>query len=171
MTSVRVSALSSQRTRGLLACGGLLFPCAMGRSGIAARKREGDGTTPRGTFRLVRVLYRADAGPRPRTGLPISQIRPRDGWCDAAGDRNYNRAVWLPYPARCERMWRDDALYDVVVVLDHNTRPRLRGAGSAIFMHLARPGYAPTEGCVALRRRHLLAVLARLRPGARVRIG
>ena len=86
-------------------------------------------------------------------------IRPRDGWCDAPADRNYNRPVRHPYPASAERLWRADGLYDVVVVLGYNDRPRVRGRGSAIFMHVARPGYAPTEGCIALARPHLLRVL------------
>lgn len=93
-----------------------------------------------------------------------------DGWCDAVGDRNYNRYVCHPYPASAERLWRDDALYDVIVVLDHNQRPRVQGAGSAIFMHVARPGYRPTEGCVALARHHLLLVLAGAGRGTRVAI-
>ena len=107
----------------------------------------------------LRVLFRADRLPRPRTALPVQRIGRADGWCDAPGDRNYNRPVRHPYPASAERLWREDALYDVVVVLGHNQRPRLRGAGSAIFMHVARPGYLPTEGCIALRRDHLLRLL------------
>ena len=95
-------------------------------------------------------------------------IRPADGWCDASGDRNYNRAVKLPYPASAEQMWREDELYDLVVVLGHNMRPRARGLGSAIFMHVARPDYAPTAGCVALSPPHLARLLGRLRPGAMI---
>jgi L,D-peptidoglycan transpeptidase YkuD (ErfK/YbiS/YcfS/YnhG family) len=121
-----------------------------------------------GRFPLVAVLYRPDRRRRPRTGLPVRALRPDDGWCDAPSDRNYNRAVRLPYPASAERMWREDQLYDLVVVLDHNTRPRVRGAGSAIFMHVARPGLMPTEGCVALPARQLELLLARLRRGATI---
>lgn len=149
---------------------GLRAPCALGRSGIRARKREGDGATPLGVFRLLRVYYRPDRVQRPRTGLPVIRLRPADGWCDAGADRNYNRPVELPYPASCEQMWRSDDVYDIVVVLSHNTRPRKRGAGSAIFMHIARPGYSPTEGCIALSRRDLLAVLARCGRSTTMRI-
>ena len=102
----------------------------------------------------------------PRTSLPARPVRPDQGWCDAAGDRNYNRPVRHPYPASAERLWRHDALYDLVVVLGYNDRPRVHGRGSAIFLHVAQPGYAPTEGCVALRRDHLVRLLAALRPGA-----
>lgn len=91
-----------------------------------------------------------------------------DGWCDAPSDRNYNRPVQLPYPASTERMWRDDGLYDVVGILDHNARPRMRGRGSAIFLHVARDGYRPTEGCVALSRRDLMRVLAIVGRGAKL---
>jgi L,D-peptidoglycan transpeptidase YkuD (ErfK/YbiS/YcfS/YnhG family) len=148
--------------------GGLVFPCALGRSGRRARKREGDGATPVGCWRLLTVLYRPDRGRRPVTGLPVRRLAPADGWCDAPADRNYNRPVRHPYPASAERLWRADGLYDLIVVLSHNARPRVRGAGSAVFMHVARPGYAPTEGCIALRPEHLRRVLQRLRAGARI---
>ena len=166
-----VRAVSPRRTRGLVEWGGVRAPGALGRAGTRFSKRDGDGATPRGRFVLQRVLYRADREPRPHTALPVKAIARHDGWCDAPADRNYNRPVDLPYPASAERMWRDDGLYDIVVVLDHNARPRIRGAGSAIFIHLARPGYLPTEGCIALDQRHLLALLARARRGAVIRIG
>jgi L,D-peptidoglycan transpeptidase YkuD (ErfK/YbiS/YcfS/YnhG family) len=142
----------------------------LGRSGRRTLKREGDGATPTGLFRLESIYYRPDRGPRPQTGLPLKIIRPTDGWCDAPADRNYNRSVCHPYPASAEEMWRPDGLYDVVVVLDCNRRPRIRGRGSAIFMHVARPGFKPTEGCIALRRADLVRILAHLKPGARIRI-
>ena len=168
---LRILALSAAAPRGVLAWGGLNYPCALGRSGCAARKREGDGATPMGQWRLLRVLFRPDRGLRPPTALPVRAIAADDGWCDAPADRNYNRPVRHPYPASAERLWREDALYDLVVVLDCNARPRVRGRGSAIFMHVARHGYAPTEGCIALARGHLLALLARLVPGSSVAIG
>lgn len=158
----RVLGRSRASTQGLLQIGGLLVPCALGRGGRSFTKREGDGTTPSGCWRLASVFYRADRVPRPRTMLPARALRPDDGWCDAVGDRNYNRPVRHPYPASAEHLWRSDHLYDVVVVLSHNTRPRIQGAGSAIFMHLTRHGYRPTEGCVALSRRHLLMLLMRV---------
>jgi L,D-peptidoglycan transpeptidase YkuD (ErfK/YbiS/YcfS/YnhG family) len=131
-------------------------------------KREGDGATPIGIFSLAGVLWRADRNPPPRTGLPCRPIRPTDGWCDAVGDRNYNRPVRHPYPASAEHLWRADHLYDIVVVLAANTRPRVQGRGSAIFLHLARPDGGPTAGCVALSRRDLRLVLERLGRGARI---
>lgn len=158
-----VSSRSRARTQGIARLGGLVMRCALGRSGRRARKREGDGATPAGRFEILGVLYRPDRRRRPVTGLPVRAIRPFDGWCDASGDRCYNRQVRLPYPASHERLWRDDPLYDLVVILDYNINPRKRGAGSAIFMHVARPGQLPTEGCVALDARDLERLLTRLK--------
>jgi len=157
-----------RRHEGLLVAAGRAVPVALGRSGISPDKREGDGRTPAGGWRILALLYRPDAGPRPITRLPCRPLRPNDGWCDAPGHRRYNRPVTLPFPASHERMWRDDGLYDLVLVLDHNIRPRISGRGSAVFVHLARPGFAATEGCVALRRGDLRRLVARLAPGARL---
>jgi L,D-peptidoglycan transpeptidase YkuD (ErfK/YbiS/YcfS/YnhG family) len=162
--------LSAGASRGRLTLGGLTLPCALGRAGCRARKREGDGATPVGLWRMREVLYRPDRVRRPRTHLPVRAIRPRDGWCDASADRNYNRPVRHPYAASAERLWRQDELYDVVVVLGYNDSPRVRGRGSAIFMHVAKPGYTPTEGCIALARPLLLRLLARLGPRSAVAV-
>jgi L,D-peptidoglycan transpeptidase YkuD (ErfK/YbiS/YcfS/YnhG family) len=124
--------------------------CALGRAGVVADKREGDGGTPAGRFRLRRVLYRADRMPRPVSGLPVAVIAPDDGWCDDPESPDYNRQVRLPIEASAEEMWRHDALYDLVVVIGHNDDPPVSGLGSAIFLHVAPPGDAPTAGCVGL---------------------
>ncbi len=147
---------------GWLQFGPRRFRCALGRSGIGAHKREGDGVTPAGRFPLRRLLYRADRLAQPDSMLPTSTIRPDDGWCDDPADAAYNQAVRLPHPASAENMWRDDGLYDLVVILGHNDDPVVAGAGSAIFMHVASPGHGPTEGCVALAREDLLALLKEL---------
>ncbi|MEQ1615963.1 MAG: L,D-transpeptidase family protein [Hyphomicrobiaceae bacterium] len=155
-----VRAHSTRATRGLLFVGDAKFTCSLGRSGLRARKREGDGATPIGIWTLVEVLYRADRVGRPRTRLAVRAIKPADGWCDAVGDRNYNRGVSHPYPVSAERLWRHDHVYDLIVVLSHNRRPRVQGFGSAVFMHLARPGFTSTEGCVAMAERDLRLLLA-----------
>lgn len=166
-----VRLLSASATRGRLAIGPWSAPCAIGRGGLKPVKREGDGATPIGCWVVRAVWYRADRGRRPATGLNVRPIRPRDGWCDATHDRNYNRPVTHPYPASAERMWREDDLYDVVVVLGYNDVPRRRGRGSAIFMHHARNDYRPTEGCVAMAPRDLRFVLGRLSRRSRIQIG
>ena len=145
---------------GLFRCGRDVFRCAVGRGGVRADKREGDGATPAGGLPLRRVLYRADRVAVPSCRLPTEPLSPTDGWCDDPIHGDYNRAVRLPHPARHEVLWRTDHLYDVIAVLGWNDAPVERGRGSAIFLHLARPDYAPTEGCVALAAADLRAVLA-----------
>jgi L,D-peptidoglycan transpeptidase YkuD (ErfK/YbiS/YcfS/YnhG family) len=144
---------------------------ALGRSGIQANKREGDGATPRGRFRLVRLWWRADRLPHPRTRLPTRRIEMNDAWCEDPSDRRYNRAVKLSQASSADRLWRDDHLYDLVVELDHNTRPRAKNRGSAVFIHVARSGFAPTAGCVALKAEDLTRLLARLGRDAKIEIG
>ncbi|MEE2565353.1 L,D-transpeptidase family protein [Hyphobacterium marinum] len=153
--------------KGLFDPDGLGVRAALGKGGIKPEtdKAEGDGATPLGRYAIRRVLYRADRGDRPATALPVRAIQADDGWCDAPGDPGYNRPVRLPYPASCERMIREDGLYDIVVVLGHNDDPPVPGMGSAIFLHCAREDYAPTEGCIALQKSDLEAFLARAQPG------
>jgi L,D-peptidoglycan transpeptidase YkuD (ErfK/YbiS/YcfS/YnhG family) len=144
-----VRARPAEPTQGLLIAGPRSFRCALGRGGISARKREGDGATPLSAMRLLGGYFRRGRI-RPASGLPLAPIGARDGWCDAPADRNYNRPVRLPYPVSHEEMRRPDRLYDAVIVLDWNIRPRRRNRGSAIFLHVAKPGFRPTEGCVAV---------------------
>lgn len=145
-------------------------PCAIGRGGIGVKGGEGDGVTPIGRFPIRRVLYRPDRV-SVRTKLPAAAIAQDDGWCDAPDDPNYNTPVKLPYAASHERMWREDHLYDVVVVLGYNDDPVIAGKGSAIFLHVARPDYGPTEGCVALALPDLLQALEKLSAGDSIGIG
>jgi L,D-peptidoglycan transpeptidase YkuD (ErfK/YbiS/YcfS/YnhG family) len=144
------------------------YRCVLGRGGVRRDKREGDGATPAGCFVFRRVLYRADRLPPPLTRLPVAPIASDDGWCDDPADPLYNQPVKLPYPARHERMWRDDSLYDVVVVIGHNDDPVRTGLGSAVFLHLARADFGPTEGCVALALPDLLDVLRVVAPRDRL---
>lgn len=149
--------------------GPLTFRGALGRGGISAFKREGDGVTPRAAMAVMGGFQRGtEPGRRSfiaASRVPLDRAGPRDGWCDQPGHAAYNRPVQLPFPASCERLVRDDGLYDAVLVLDWNLRSRARGRGSAIFLHVAREGYQPTEGCVALKPRDLRLLLAFLRPG------
>lgn len=146
------------------------FRCALGRAGVRRDKQEGDGATPLGSFSLRRVLYRPDRLSPPETVLPCRALCREDGWCDDPGDENYNCQVRLPYGARCENLWREDGIYDLIVVLGHNDAPVAAGLGSAIFLHIAQPDFAPTEGCIALMKADLLAVLSAGRPDDSVRI-
>ena len=106
------------------------------------------------------MLYRADRVRRPVASVPVEPLAPQDGWCDDPAHQDYNRAVSLPHNARCEELWRQDSVYDVIGVLGWNDAPVVAGRGSAIFLHVARPNYAPTEGCVALECADLVRLLA-----------
>jgi L,D-peptidoglycan transpeptidase YkuD (ErfK/YbiS/YcfS/YnhG family) len=149
LRSIRVTAKPGA-TVGILVAGGTRAPCALGRAGIVRDKHEGDGGTPAGTHQLVGVLYRPDRLGRPVTRLPVAPIHRDDGWCDDPADSRYNRPVGLPYGARHECLWRDDNLYDIVVIIDYNLARPVANRGSAVFLHLAKPGFAPTVGCVAV---------------------
>lgn len=145
---------------GWLKLQGAVFRVALGRAGVTTHKEEGDSATPVGVLPLRRVLYRADRIRPPACAVPIEPIAESDGWCDDPSHRDYNRMIRLPHEAHHEELWRIDGLYDVVGVLGWNDSPVMRGRGSAIFVHVARPDHAPTEGCVALALADLLWVLA-----------
>jgi L,D-peptidoglycan transpeptidase YkuD (ErfK/YbiS/YcfS/YnhG family) len=148
--------------------GDQVWPCAIGKSGMIREKREGDGATPVGCWPMRRVLFRPDRVAAPVTALPVAPLTPDDGWCDDPDDRCYNQAVRLPYAGRHERLWREDGLYDILVVLGHNDSPPVVGYGSAIFLHVAALDFAPTEGCVALAMNDLIAVLQGIDTNSRI---
>ena len=171
LRQLRVRARPARRSQGILVAGPLALPVSLGRGGIRADKREGDGGTPRGIFRPLRLWWRADRLPRPRTRLPVRRIRPEDAWSEEPSDRNSNRPVRRRSGQAGDRLTRADALYDLIVEIDHNARPRIAGRGSAVFVHLARPGFAPTAGCVGLTRGALLRLLQQIGPRTRIAIG
>jgi len=144
------------------------FRCAIGRGGFSTDKKEGDGATPVGAWKMRRLLWRADRLPRPPTGLPVAPTARTDGWCDDPLETRYNEPVSLPFGGSHERLWRRDRVYDLIVVLGYNDDPPRPGRGSAIFLHVARRDFRPTEGCVALRRADLLEVLAGATRSSRV---
>jgi L,D-peptidoglycan transpeptidase YkuD (ErfK/YbiS/YcfS/YnhG family) len=149
---------------GSMAWPGHRCRCALGRGGVkpVAEKREGDGTTPAGTFPIRRLLYRADRSGALATVVPAIPLTREDGWCDAPTDPAYNRPVKLPYPASAESLWRRDHVYDIIVVIGHNDDPVVPGRGSAIFLHLSRTDYAPTDGCIAISRGDMARLLGGL---------
>jgi len=170
LRNLTVRARPGRRSQGWLRAGPLMVPVALGRSGIKANKREGDGGTPRGWFRPRRLWWRADRLRRPRTLLPTRRITQTAAWSEDPSDSNYNCPVSRSANEPGDRLWRSDALYDVFIEIDHNVRPRIAGRGSAVFIHVARPGFAPTAGCVALRLQDLLRLSQRLGPKTRITI-
>jgi len=160
ITYLHVRAISACASRGRLQIGHLTFACFLGKNGRTGRKSEGDMKSPSGSWRLGKLHFRADRAHRFRCALPAKPLRKNDGWCDAVGDRNYNRKLALPYAASYEMLWRQDLAYDLVVTTSHNVRPRLQGAGSAIFLHIIAPGSEFTAGCIALKAGDLRRVLA-----------
>ncbi len=159
-------------SKGVLDLGGHGVRCALGPAGVkpAAQKREGDLASPAGVWPIREVIYRPDRGPPPATEFRVRAMTPDDGWCDDPADPAYNRPVKLPYPASAERLWREDNIYDIVVILGHNDDPVVPGMGSAIFLHVARPDYSPTQGCVAIARPDLEELLDRVLPGDAIEI-
>ena len=163
--------MAGDRARGLLTAGPFQIPCALGPAGIVRPKREGDGGTPAGRFKLLWGYYRPDR-PRPRAGgVPLKALRLDTGWCEVSESPRYNRPVRLPSSDCTDRMWRDDHLYDLTFVLDQNFTKRAKGRGSAIFFHLARPGLTPTAGCVAIPGEAMRKLAPRLARGAVLEIG
>jgi L,D-peptidoglycan transpeptidase YkuD (ErfK/YbiS/YcfS/YnhG family) len=170
LSRITVRRKAGDPRRGWLTAGPLALPVALGRSGVKANKREGDGATPRGTYRLKRLWWRAERHARPATLLPARHIKPDDGWCEDPSDRHYNQPVKVPPDSGADRLARADALYDFIIEIDHNTRPRIAGRGSAVFIHVARERFAPTAGCVALDINSLRRLLARVGPRTRIMV-
>ena len=168
---VRIRAAAGDRSRGWLTAGGQTIPVALGRGGIRANKCEGDGGTPRGTFRPRQLWWRADRHPRPSTFLPVRAITAQDAWCEDVSSRHYNQPLRLAAKDGGDRLTRDDHLYDFIIEIDHNTKPRIAGRGSAVFLHLAREDFSPTAGCVSMTRGAMLRLLERLGPETRIVIG
>jgi L,D-peptidoglycan transpeptidase YkuD (ErfK/YbiS/YcfS/YnhG family) len=168
LSAIRIRTAAGNPQRGWLTAAGQTIPVALGRGGIKANKREGDGGTPRGTFRLRQLWWRADRHPRPRTFLPIRAIGPEDAWCEDPGSRHYNQPVRLDRAHNGDRLKRDDHLYDFIIEIDHNSAPRIAGRGSAVFLHLARANFGPTAGCVSMTKSAMLHLLRRLGPETRI---
>ncbi len=173
MQTWQVSQDNADGRRGRIVGPLLDAPCALGLAGVvgAAQKKEGDGKTPTGTYPLRRVFYRPDKMAAPVCALDVISISPEFGWCDDPSSPDYNKLVRLPFGASHEKMWRDDTLYDLVLVIGHNDDPPMSGLGSAIFVHIAKDGFEPTEGCIALTEPVLLTLLRAVRPGDQLKIG
>jgi L,D-peptidoglycan transpeptidase YkuD (ErfK/YbiS/YcfS/YnhG family) len=165
-----VQADSADTSLGWLSLGGRRWRCTVGAGGVREDKVEGDSATPVGEFPLRRIYFRNDRLVLPQVGLPARPISEHDGWCDDPLSPAYNRLVHIPNDWSHERMWRDDGLYDLVVVVGYNDDPPEGEWGSAIFLHIAREDYAPTKGCVALARDDLLELVTLIGPATRLNV-
>src|SRR5229473_2813635 len=170
-SAIRINAAAGDPCRGWLTADGQAISVALGRGGIRANKREGDGVTPKGTFRPRQLWWRADRHPRPRTFLPVRAIGAEDAWCEDPNSRHYNQPVRLDRGREGDRLRREDHLYDFIVEIDHNRSPRIAGRGSAVFLHLARENFGPTAGCVSMTKAAMLQLLQRLGPRTKIVIG
>lgn len=168
LSAIHVRTRPGRRTQGVMRVGAWSLPVALGRGGVRANKREGDGGTPRGNFHPVRLWWRADRHARPAALLPVRRIGRSDAWCEDPADRRYNRPFRRSAAEPGDRLWRDDGLYDLFVEIDHNARPRVAGRGSAVFIHAARPGLAPTAGCIALKWDDLRRLVRLMTPKTRI---
>ena len=171
LSTIRIRAAAGDPCRGWLTVEDRTVPVALGRGGIKANKREGDGGTPRRTFRPRQLWWRADRHPRPQTFLPIRTIAAEDAWCEDPASRHYNQPIRLNRAQSGDRLRRDDHLYDFIVEIDHNHSPRIAGRGSAVFLHLARGNFGPTAGCISMTKSAMLRLLARLGPNTKIVIG
>jgi L,D-peptidoglycan transpeptidase YkuD (ErfK/YbiS/YcfS/YnhG family) len=163
--------MSRASTKGVLLLGQSAYPCVIGRAGLRMRKIEGDGTSPIGYWAVHAIIYRQDRQKKPTCDHDSMPTRHMDGWCDDPLSMLYNTPVAIPTNVSFERLWRDDHLYDVVIITNHNDNPVRKWAGSAIFIHLAAPDSTPTEGCVALGRRDMNRILPRLTADTRLLLG
>ena len=149
---------------------GKTYACAIGKGGFSANKKEGDGATPLGVFPLRECWYREGRIAKPTTQLPLRVIHEDDGWCDDPKSPEYNRHVTLPFTPSHEKLWRDDHCYDLIIPLGYNDGPTAPGKGSAIFLHVMHDSGRATEGCVALAKADLLAILPHLSPQSCIEI-
>ncbi len=171
LSRVLIRPAAGRPQQGWLIVDGRTIPVALGSGGIRADKREGDGGTPRGIFHPLRLWWRGDRHPQPRTFLPVRRITPQDAWSEDPADRHYNRPVRAADDAPGDRLMREDHLYDFIIEIDHNTGPSVAGRGSAVFLHLARENFSPTAGCVGMTKADMLRLLARIGPQTRIVIG
>ena len=129
--------------------------CSIGKRGISINKKEGDKKTPKGKFKLKYILYRKDRMPNLKTKLKKIEIKKNMGWCDDPGSKHYNKIINYPFKYSAEKLWRKDNIYDVIIIIDYNLNPIIKNKGSAIFLHIAKQRYKPTNGCIAVSKKNI----------------
>ncbi len=155
---------------GYLIFNNFKFRCALGKSGIKKKRREGDFITPKGSYKLIKIYYRADKIQNLKTNLKKIKIKKNMAWCDDPKSNFYNKLINLPTKFGHEKLYRNDNLYDLIIILNYNMRPIIKNKGSAIFIHVAKRNYAPTQGCIALSKIHLRALLKNINKKEEIKI-
>ena len=148
---------------GYLKFKNLKFKCALGKAGVGKKKIEGDNITPKGTFGIVKIYYRSDRIKKIYSKIKLFKINNKMGWCDDPNSKKYNQLIKLPSKYTHEKLYRKDNIYDLVIVLNYNMIPIIKNKGSAIFIHVAKKNYKKTEGCVALKKKHLLKLIENIK--------
>ena len=155
---------------GYLKYKNLKFRCALGKAGIKNKEKEGDNITPRGIFKITKIYYRPDKIKKIKTFVTPIKIKKNMGWCDDSKSNYYNKQIKLPNKFGYERLHRHDNLYDIILVLDYNTNPTVRGKGSSIFIHVSKNSYKKTKGCIALKKKHLLKLIPLIKKNTKIKI-
>ena len=148
----------------------LKFKCALGKAGIGKKKREGDNVTPTGTFKIVKIYYRSDRVKKISSKLRLIEITKNMGWCDDPNSKNYNQLINLPSKYNHEKLFKKNNIYDLIIVLNYNMKPVIKNKGSAIFIHVAKKKYQPTQGCIALKKNNLLKLLSKISKNIKIKI-
>jgi L,D-peptidoglycan transpeptidase YkuD (ErfK/YbiS/YcfS/YnhG family) len=149
----------------------LKFRCALGKAGIKKKTIEGDNITPKGIFKIIKIYYRPDKFKEIKTLIKKIKIRKNIGWCDDPKSRFYNQQIKLPTKYGHEKLYRNDNLYDLIAVLNYNINPIIKNKGSAIFLHIAKNSYQKTKGCIALKRKHLIEIISKIKKKTKIKIG
>ena len=149
----------------------LKFRCALGRAGISKKMTEGDNITPKGIYKIVKIYYREDRIRNITSGLKLIKIKNNMGWCDDVRSNYYNKQIKINKKISHEKLYRKDNVYDIVVVLNYNLNPIIKGKGSAIFLHVAKKNYNKTQGCIALKKSELLNLVSKIKKNTQIRIG
>ena len=155
---------------GYLKYENLKFRCALGKAGVKKKTIEGDNITPRGIFKIIKLYYRPDKIKIIKTSIKKIKIRKNMGWCDDPKSGFYNRQIKLPTKYGHEKLYRNDNLYDLIVVLNYNMNPIIKNKGSAIFLHIAKNSYQKTKGCIALKKEHLIKIISKIKKNTRIKI-
>jgi len=155
---------------GYLKYKNLKFQCALGKAGIKNKKMEGDNITPKGIFEIIKIYYRADKIKDIRTSIKKIKIKKDMGWCDDPNSRFYNKQIKLPTKLGHEKLFRNDDLYDLILVLNYNINPIIKNKGSAIFLHVATKNLDNTKGCIAILKKDLIALLAKIKKNTKIKV-